>query len=164
MRRAASIFVLLGALTALAVDPALLMRTHTDPSRMFMVQNVRSVDVMTGFLGGGEEGFTAVAWIRFYPTNAVYVNAAHTLWSVKPARATREGGALLPAIMEYQTVTDNSTLRDPLAMRAIFTYAAMRFGNPPNYDKLQAAYETQKVQLMHAKDYTDYGEDEAGDC
>ena len=115
MRRAASIFVLLGALTALAVDPALLMRTHTDPSRMFMVQNVRSVDVMTGFLGGGEEGFTAVAWIRFYPTNAVYVNAAHTLWSVKPARATREGGALLPAIMEYQTVTDNSggTFTDP---------------------------------------------------
>ena len=108
MRRAASIFVILGALAALAVDPALLMRTHTDPSRMFAVPNVRSYDVMTGFLGGGEEGFTAVAWIRFCPTNAEYMNAAHLLWSVKPSRATREGGALLPAIMEYQTVTDNS--------------------------------------------------------
>jgi len=73
-------------------------------------------------------------------------------------------GKVVLTVGTDDTVTDNSTLRDPLAMRAIFTYAAMRFGNPPNYDKLQAAYETQKVQLMHAKDYTDYGEDEAGDC
>lgn len=115
MRRAASIFVLLGALAALAVDPALLMRTHTDPSRMFMVPNVRSVDVMTGFLGGGEEGFTAVAWIRFYPTNGIVMNVPNSLWSIEPARATREGGAELPAIMDYQTVTDNSggTFADP---------------------------------------------------
>ena len=74
MRRAASIFAFLGALAAFAVDPAFLMRTHTDPSRMFMVPNVRSVDVMSGFLGGGEEGFTAVAWIRFYPTNGIVMN------------------------------------------------------------------------------------------
>ena len=115
MRRAASIFVLLGALTALAVDPSLLMRTHTDPSLMFMVPNVLSVDVMTGFLGGGEEGFTAVAWIRFYPTNGIVMNVPNSLWSIEPARATREGGAELPAIMDYQTVTDNSggTFADP---------------------------------------------------
>ena len=108
MKRTASIFALLGALVALAVDPAFLMRTHTDPSRMFMFPNVRSVNVMTEFLGGGEEGFTAVAWIRFYPTNGIAINSSNSLWSIEPARATREGGAELPAIMDYQTVTDNS--------------------------------------------------------
>ena len=108
MRRAASIFALLGALAALAVDPALLIRTHTDPSRMFAVPNVRSVDVMTAFLNGGEEGFTAVAWICFHPTNGIVMNIPNSLWSIETARATREGGAELPAIMEYQTVTDNS--------------------------------------------------------
>ena len=55
-------------------------------------------------------------------------------------------------------VTDTSTLTDPLAQRAIITYAAMRFGNPPNYEQLRDAYETQKCQLMHATGYTDYGE------
>ena len=62
-------------------------------------------------------------------------------------------------------VSDASTLTDPLAMRAVITYAAMRFGNPPNYDKILDAYETQKTQLMHATGYTDYGEapDEDGD-
>ena len=115
MRRAASIFALLGALAAFAVDPAFLMRTHTDPSRMFAVQNVRSVDVMTAFLNGGEEGFTAVAWICFHPTNGIVINFPNSLWSIETARATREGGADLPAIMDYQTVTDNSggTFADP---------------------------------------------------
>ena len=115
MRRAASIFALLGALAALAVDPALLIRTHTDPSRMFAVPNMRSVDVMTAFLNGGEEGFTAVAWICYHPTNVIVVNVPNSLWSIEPARATREGGAELPAIMDYQTVTDNSggTFADP---------------------------------------------------
>ena len=55
-------------------------------------------------------------------------------------------------------VTDTSTLADPLAMRAVITYAAMRFGNPPNYDRLLDAYETQKVQLMHSGAYTNYGD------
>ena len=108
MRRAASIFALLGALAALAVDPALLIRTHTDPSRMFAVPNMRSVDVMTAFLNGGEDGFTAVAWICFHPTNGIVMNIPNSLWSIETARATREGGAELPAIMDYQTVTDNS--------------------------------------------------------
>ncbi len=108
MRRAASIFALLGALAALAVDPAFLIRTHTDPSRMFAVPNVRSVDIMTAFLNGGEDGFTAVAWICFHPTNGIVMNVPNSLWSIETARATREGGAELPAIMDYQTVTDNS--------------------------------------------------------
>ena len=108
MRRAASIFALLGALVALAVEPTFLIRTPVDYSRMFMVPNVRSVDVMTAFLNGGEEGFTAIAWICFHPTNGIVVNVPNSLWSTETARATREGGAELPAIMEYQTVTDNS--------------------------------------------------------
>lgn len=54
-------------------------------------------------------------------------------------------------------VTDTSTMDDQLVMRALLTYAAMRFGNPPNYERLLAAYETQKVQLMHATGYTQYG-------
>ena len=72
-------------------------------------------------------------------------------------------GVELPGTVTFTTaqdgsVTDGSTLTDALVMRAILTYTAMRFGNPPNYDKLEDAYETQKVQLMHATGYTDYGE------
>lgn len=63
------------------------------------------------------------------------------------------------------TVTDNCTVTDELVKRAIITYAAMRFGNPPNYDKLREAYDTQKGQLMHATGYTDWlnGEDDGDD-
>ena len=57
-------------------------------------------------------------------------------------------------------VTDTSTLTDPLLQRAIITYARMRFGSPNDYDRLAEAYETQKVQLMHATGYTTYGEDD----
>jgi len=72
-------------------------------------------------------------------------------------------GVILPgsvtfSIGQNDQVTDNSTLTDPLVQRAIFTYAAMRFGNPPNYDRLADAYDTQKAQLMHATGYTDYGD------
>ena len=71
-------------------------------------------------------------------------------------------GVVLPGIVSF-TVTDNavtdvSTLTDPLCQRAIFTYARMRFGSPADYDRLRDAYETQKVQLMHATGYTNYGD------
>ena len=70
-------------------------------------------------------------------------------------------GVVLPGTVAFSEgndgVTDESTLTDPLCVRAILTYAAMRFGNPPNYDKLASAYETQKVQLMHSDRYTVYG-------
>jgi len=69
-------------------------------------------------------------------------------------------GTVAFTIGTNDAVTDTSSLTDPLAMRAIITYAAMRFGNPPNYDRLLDAYETQKGQLMHATGYTDYGEGE----
>jgi len=77
-------------------------------------------------------------------------------------------GVVLPGTVTFtigtdDAVTDASTLTDDLAMRAVITYAAMRFGNPPNYDRLADAYETQKVQLMHAGAYTNYGDAEAED-
>lgn len=72
-------------------------------------------------------------------------------------------GIVLPGTVTFtistgDTVTDLSTLEDPLAMRAVITYAQMRFGNPPNYQQLADSYDLQKVQLMHATGYTDYGE------
>jgi len=76
------------------------------------------------------------------------------------ARDLEIAGVVLPGEVSCTesdgVITDTSTLTDPLAMRAILTYAAMRFGNPPNYDRLKEAYDTQKVQLMHAADYTNY--------
>lgn len=71
-------------------------------------------------------------------------------------------GVVLPGTVTFTAyadgqVVDLSTLTDPLVQRAIFTYAAARFGNPPNYDKLKEAYDEQKVQLMHATGYTNYG-------
>lgn len=57
-------------------------------------------------------------------------------------------------------VVDNSTLKDPLVVRAVLTYARAHFGSPADYDRLLAAYETQKVQLMHASRYTEYGDGE----
>ena len=86
---------------------------------------------------------------------------AHLLMS--GANDLKIAGVTLPGTVSFtigtnDAVTDTSTLTDHLVMRAIITYAAMRFGNPPNYTQLADAYETQKVQLMHAHGYTDYGE------
>ena len=39
----------------------------------------------------------------------------------------------------------------------LITYAAARFGNPPNYVQLKDSYDEQKAQLMHATGYTNYG-------
>ena len=77
-------------------------------------------------------------------------------------------GVVLPGTVTFtigtdDAVTDASTLTDDLVMRAIITYAQMRFGNPPNYDRLADAYDIQKVQLMHATGYTAYPEDPADD-
>jgi hypothetical protein len=83
------------------------------------------------------------------------------------ARDLEIAGVILPGNVSFtvdgDTVVDTSDLTDPLVMRAIFTYAAMRFGNPPNYDRLSEAYEIQKGQLMHATGYTDYGEEDEED-
>ena len=82
------------------------------------------------------------------------------------ARDLEIAGVRVPGVIAWTvssgTVVDDSSVKDPLVTRAILTYAAMRFGNPPNYDKLKEAYDEQKCQLMHASDYTTYesGEDE----
>ena len=51
-------------------------------------------------------------------------------------------------------ITDNSTLTDELIITAIATWCNMRIGNPPNYDKLLAAYNSMKGQLRLSKTYT----------
>ena len=88
---------------------------------------------------------------------------AHLLMS--GANDLKIAGVVLPGTVAFtigtdDAVTDTSTLTDPLVMRAVITYAAARFGNPPNYQQLKDAYDEQKVQLMHADSYTDYGEGE----
>lgn len=81
------------------------------------------------------------------------------------AKDLETAGVVLPGNVQFtynqdDTVEDDSDLTDPLVMRAILTYARMRFGSPPDYDKLNTAYETQKCQLMHTSNYTDYGDGE----
>ena len=51
-------------------------------------------------------------------------------------------------------ITDNSTVEDDLIIAAIATWCNMRIGNPPNYDKLLAAYNSLKGQLRLSKTYT----------
>lgn len=48
---------------------------------------------------------------------------------------------------------------DALLEKAVITYVRMSFGAPANYDKLKAAYDEQKAQLMNATGYTDWGAD-----
>ena len=75
-------------------------------------------------------------------------------------------GVQLPGTVTFSwaddAVVDCSTLTDPLCVTAILTYARMRFKQPKNYEQLRDAYETQKVQLMHAAGYTGYESGGAG--
>lgn len=43
---------------------------------------------------------------------------------------------------------------DALVGRAIITYCRVHFGAPDEYDRLKAAYDEQKAQLMTATGYT----------
>ena len=100
-------------------------------------------------------------------TNAYYDSEIASLL-MAGANDLEIAGVVLPGTVTFtistgDTVTDMSTLTDALAMRAVITYAQMRFGNPPNYQQLADSYDLQKVQLMHAAGYTDYGEEEDGD-
>ena len=78
------------------------------------------------------------------------------------ARDLGIAGVVLPGVVSFAAtengMQDNSTLTDALCQRAIFTYVRLHFGTPGDYDRLERAYDTQKVQLMHAGSYTDYGE------
>lgn len=42
----------------------------------------------------------------------------------------------------------------PLISRAVITYCKVHFGEPDQYDRLKAAYDEQKAQLMTAYGYT----------
>lgn len=52
----------------------------------------------------------------------------------------------------------NTTLSDPLIVRAVTTYCRMHFGEPDQYERLKASYDEQKSQLSMATGYTDYPE------
>ena len=83
------------------------------------------------------------------------------------ARDLEIAGVRLPGRVSFSPgssgIIDNSTLIDRLVMRAIITYARMNFRNPDDYDRLARSYEVQKVQLMHASDYTNYGGEADGE-
>jgi hypothetical protein len=83
------------------------------------------------------------------------------------ARDLEIAGVRIPGRISWTvnsgTVNDQSNVRDPLVLRALFTYARAHFGSPADYERLKASYDEQKVQLMHAQDYTDY-EATGGDC
>ena len=80
------------------------------------------------------------------------------------ARDLEIAGVVLPGTVafteENDAWQDAGTLTDALVLRAILTYVRAHFGSPRDYEQLKESYNTQKVQLMHATGYTDYGEDE----
>lgn len=45
---------------------------------------------------------------------------------------------------------------DALVTRAVVTYCKMSFGLPEDYDRLKAAYDEQKAQLVTCTGYTDW--------
>lgn len=60
---------------------------------------------------------------------------------------------------DSEVITDESTVTDELIITTIATWCAARIGNPPNYDKLIAAYEMLKGALRLSSDYSDYPAD-----
>ena len=112
MRRTAyMVALLLSACSLQAVDPSLLMRTRTDPTRMRLAQHRPRAHMCVAWLKGGETAFTHVAWVR--RREALYQSAFSAyswmnFFSVLPARATREGGDELPAIREVSTAFSGS--------------------------------------------------------
>ncbi len=54
-------------------------------------------------------------------------------------------------------VTEDDT-SDPLINRAVITYCKVHFGSPADYERLKAAYDEQKAQLVTCTGYTDWGD------
>ena len=79
------------------------------------------------------------------------------------AEITLPGTIVISRNATTGVVTDTSTLTDALVMVAIGTWCNMRIGNPPNYDKLLAAYNSLKGQLRLSKSYTAYEPAEGDD-
>ena len=50
---------------------------------------------------------------------------------------------------------------DPLCRQAIKTYCRLHFGSPEDPERLQAAYDSQKAQLMKSSKYVSWGDDHA---
>jgi len=59
-------------------------------------------------------------------------------------------------IFDGGAADDKSDIKDPLVRIAMITYVRMHFGSPDDYERLADSYELQKVQLMHAGQYTNY--------
>ena len=80
---------------------------------------------------------------------------------------TRTADIVLPGSIDISldaetgVITDNSTVTDELIIVTIATWCTARIGNPPNYDKLLAAYEMYKGNLRISSEYSNYPEDEA---
>lgn len=78
---------------------------------------------------------------------------------------TRTAEIVLPGVIsismdpDSEEITDESTVTDELIITTIATWCAARIGNPPNYDKLIAAYEMLKGALRLSSDYSDYPAD-----
>lgn len=51
---------------------------------------------------------------------------------------------------------DKTLTDDPLIIQAVKTYCRAHFRSPADYDRLKAAYDEQKAQLMIATGYTDF--------
>ena len=75
---------------------------------------------------------------------------------------TRTAEIVMPGVIsisrdaETGEITDESTVTDELMITTIATWCTARIGNPPNYDKLVAAYESLKGSMRVSSDYTDY--------
>ena len=116
MRRALTVATLaLAAAMSLADAPLALMRTATDPSRMGLADATAFYEFPCVFAEGWETGLTYVAWARFAcppffaatasSSAGLMLFASHT---IEPARATREGGAPLPAFLDLARVKPNT--------------------------------------------------------
>ena len=68
------------------------------------------------------------------------------------------GGVISFSVTNDQVV-DNCTVTDALVTRALITYARLHFFmSPKEYTQLKESYDEQKIQLMHATGYTDFGD------
>ena len=59
----------------------------------------------------------------------------------------------------YWQITDNSTLKDELAIVTIATWCNMHIGNPPNYEQLNRAYNSLKGQMRLSSRYNGRAEE-----
>lgn len=73
---------------------------------------------------------------------------------------TRTHEAATTSEPERWVITDNSTITDELIIKVIAVWCNKEIGNPPNYDALQASYNSLKGQLRLSDKYTKYHPEE----